>query len=193
VKTKLEKVNTTGLPPVKRFLFSHVATLFTLLLQEGKVSWGHLYLWTFTFFLGKCSMVSLRGLLFQIYSKNDCNQINHFRASLAGPQKRQRWNNCYCTCFSKKSIRKICKTIHFLTVNSKQTASVRGEITVSWTPKSNGSTRIEDFAARRLDFIKTSIQKMRTADWRFPDGSPRLLTRRCNCTIEIEARHNGCG
>jgi hypothetical protein len=61
MKTKLKKVNITGLPPVKRFLYSHVARLFTLLLQEGKVSWGHLYLWIFTFFLGKCSIHFLCG------------------------------------------------------------------------------------------------------------------------------------
>jgi hypothetical protein len=37
-KTKLGKVNTTELPPVKRFLYSHIARLHTFLFQDGKVS-----------------------------------------------------------------------------------------------------------------------------------------------------------
>jgi hypothetical protein len=37
-KIKLGKVNTTELPPVKRFLYSHIARLRTLFFQDGKVS-----------------------------------------------------------------------------------------------------------------------------------------------------------
>jgi hypothetical protein len=37
-ENKTEKVNTTGLPPVKRFLYSHIARPFTLLIQAGQVS-----------------------------------------------------------------------------------------------------------------------------------------------------------
>jgi hypothetical protein len=37
-ENKTEKINTTRLPPVKRFLYSHIARLFTLLLQDGKMS-----------------------------------------------------------------------------------------------------------------------------------------------------------
>jgi hypothetical protein len=44
------------LPPVMRFLYSHIARLHTFFFQDGQVSWGNLYLWTFTFFLGKCSI-----------------------------------------------------------------------------------------------------------------------------------------
>jgi hypothetical protein len=42
-ENKTEKVNTTGLPPIKRFLYSHIARLCTLLFQVGKVSLGNLY------------------------------------------------------------------------------------------------------------------------------------------------------
>jgi hypothetical protein len=55
-ENKTEKVKTIGLPPVKRFHCSHIARIHTLFLQDGKVSWGHFYLWTFIFFLGKCSI-----------------------------------------------------------------------------------------------------------------------------------------
>jgi hypothetical protein len=37
-KTKPKKVNTTGLPPVKRFLYSHIVRLHTFFFQDGKVS-----------------------------------------------------------------------------------------------------------------------------------------------------------
>jgi hypothetical protein len=37
-ENKTKKVNTTGLPPVKRFIYSHISRLFTLLLQYGQVS-----------------------------------------------------------------------------------------------------------------------------------------------------------
>jgi hypothetical protein len=37
-ENKTEKVNNTGLPPIKRFIYSHVARLFTLFIQEGQVS-----------------------------------------------------------------------------------------------------------------------------------------------------------
>jgi hypothetical protein len=37
-ENKTEKVNTTGLPPVKRFLYSHKARLRTFFFQYGQVS-----------------------------------------------------------------------------------------------------------------------------------------------------------
>jgi hypothetical protein len=37
-KNKTNKVKTTGLPPVKRFLYSHIARLHTLFVQDGHVS-----------------------------------------------------------------------------------------------------------------------------------------------------------
>jgi hypothetical protein len=36
-ENKTKKINTTRLPPVKLFLYSHIARLFTLLLQDGQV------------------------------------------------------------------------------------------------------------------------------------------------------------
>jgi NAD-specific glutamate dehydrogenase len=36
-ENKTEKVNTTVLPPVKCFLYSHIARLRTFFLQDGKV------------------------------------------------------------------------------------------------------------------------------------------------------------
>jgi hypothetical protein len=37
-ENKTKKVNTTGLPPVKRFLYSHKARLRTFFFQYGQVS-----------------------------------------------------------------------------------------------------------------------------------------------------------
>jgi hypothetical protein len=37
-KNKTKKVKSTGLPPVKRFLYSHIARLHTLFVQDGHVS-----------------------------------------------------------------------------------------------------------------------------------------------------------
>jgi hypothetical protein len=37
-ENKTEKVNTTGLPLVKRFLYSHIARLCTFFFQDGQVS-----------------------------------------------------------------------------------------------------------------------------------------------------------
>jgi hypothetical protein len=37
-KNKPKKVNTTGLPPVMRFLYSHIARLHTFFFQDGQVS-----------------------------------------------------------------------------------------------------------------------------------------------------------
>jgi hypothetical protein len=37
-KNKTKKVNTTRLSPVKRFLYSYIASLHTIFFQDGKVS-----------------------------------------------------------------------------------------------------------------------------------------------------------
>jgi hypothetical protein len=37
-ENKTEKVNTTGLPPLKHFLYSHIARLHTFFFQDGQVS-----------------------------------------------------------------------------------------------------------------------------------------------------------
>jgi hypothetical protein len=37
-KNKTEKVNTTGLPPVKGFIYGHIARIYTFLFQDGQVS-----------------------------------------------------------------------------------------------------------------------------------------------------------
>jgi hypothetical protein len=40
MKTKSKKVNTTGLPPVKRFLYSHVARILPYCFNKGKFHEG---------------------------------------------------------------------------------------------------------------------------------------------------------
>jgi hypothetical protein len=37
-ENKIEKINTTGLPPVKRFLYSHITRLRTFFFQDWQVS-----------------------------------------------------------------------------------------------------------------------------------------------------------
>jgi hypothetical protein len=37
-ENKTEKVNTTGLPPIKRFLYNHIARLRTFFFPDGQVS-----------------------------------------------------------------------------------------------------------------------------------------------------------
>jgi hypothetical protein len=37
-RKQIEIAKSTGLPPIKRFLYSHRATLHTLFLQDGQVS-----------------------------------------------------------------------------------------------------------------------------------------------------------
>jgi hypothetical protein len=56
MKTKQKKVNTTGLPPVKRFLYSHTV-LLTLLIQDGQVR---------RMILGLSQAVAICSLLFNL-------------------------------------------------------------------------------------------------------------------------------